>query len=171
MGTIGYGTKSELLLEVVATGHSSNVIGSYWAENCSNIMYSFDLRNCHDCIGCNALKNGKYAIFNKQYTKEEYEELKEHIVKELTEQGIHGLMMPTEIAPFAYNETIAQDNMSLTKDEALAQGFRWEDDIQMTKGRETLQPEEIPDNIKDIQDSITNEILKCIKCERNYKIT
>jgi hypothetical protein len=171
LGTTGYGTKSELLLEVVATGHSSNVIGSYWAENSSNIMYSFDLRNCRDCIGCDALKNGKYSIFNKEYTKEEYENLKEHIIKELTEEGIHGLMMPVEIAPFAYNETIAQDNMPLTREEAIAQGFRWEDDIQMTKGKETLQPEEISDNIKEVNDNITKEILKCIFCERNYKIT
>jgi hypothetical protein len=53
----------------------------------------------------------------------------------------------------------------------LKAGFRWEDDIQMTKGKETLLPENIPDHIKDVQDSITNEILKCISCERNYKIT
>ncbi len=170
IGTIGYGTGGEHLLEVVATGYSSNVIGSYWAENSSDIMYSFDIRNCHDCIGCDALKNGKYAIFNKEYSKEEYEDLKNHIVSELTEKGIHGLMMPTEIAPFGYNETVAQDNLPLTKEEATASGFRWEDDIQMTKGKETLQPEEIPDNISQISESITKEILKCIECERNYKI-
>jgi hypothetical protein len=170
LGTIGYGTKSDLLLETVATGHSSNVVGSYFAENCNNIMYCFDTRNCHDCIGCDGLKNAEYCILNKQYTKEEYEKLKEHIVKELTHLGIHGLMMPVEIAPFAYNETIAQDNMPLTKEEALAQGFRWEDDIQMTKGKETLLPENISDHIKDVDDNITKEILKCIECERNYKI-
>lgn len=171
IGTTGYGTNSEQLLEVVATGYCSKTIGSYWAENSNNILYCFDIRNCQDCIGCDALRNGKYAIFNKQYSKEEYEELKEHIVKELTENGLHGLMMPPEIAPFAYNETIAQDNMPLTREEALAQGFRWEDDIQMTKGRETLLPENIPDHINDVKDSITNEILECITCERNYKIT
>jgi hypothetical protein len=171
LGTTGYGTKSEKLLEVVATGYCNNVIGSYWAENSSNIMYSFDLRNCQDCIGCDALRHGKYAIFNKEYKEEEYEKIKEHIINELTELGIHGLIMPSEIAPFAYNETIAQDNMPLTKKEALTQGFRWEDDIQMTKGQETLQSEEIPDHIKDIENSILEEILKCISCERNYKIT
>jgi hypothetical protein len=171
LGTIGYGTKSENLLEVVATGHSSNVIGSYWAENSNNVMYSFDVRNCQNCIGCDALKNGKYSIFNKEYAKEEYEELKEHIVKELTDLGVHGLMMPVSIAPFAYNETIAQDNIPLTKEEATVEGFRWEDDIQITKDKETLSTENIPDYIKDVPNSITKEILKCITCERNYKIT
>lgn len=171
IGTTGYGTKSEQLLEVVATGYCSNVIGSYWAENSSNIMYSFDLRNCQDCIGCDALKNGKYAILNKEYRKEEYEELKNHIVKELTELGIHGLMMPINIAPFAYNESIAQDNMPMSKEDILQRGYRFEDDIQITKGKETLKAEDIPDHIKDVKDKITQEILRCISCERNYKIT
>ncbi len=171
LGTTGYGTKSERLLEVVATGFSSNIIGTYGAENSRDILYSFYVSNCQDCIGCDALKNGKYSIFNKEYEKEEYEKLKEIIIKELTEQSLYGLMMPQELAPFAYNETIAQDNMPMTREEAIAQGFRWEDDIQMTKGRETIQPNDIPDHINNVDDSITNEILKCIDCERNYKIT
>ena len=170
-GVIGYGFNSEKLLECASVGYSSNMIGTVTTTNCQNILYSSFTRNCHDCIGCDGLKNAQYCIFNKQYTKEEYEKVKDHIVKELTEKGIHGLIMPPEIAPFAYNETIAQDNMPLTKEEALSQGFRWEDDIQMTKGKETLKTENIPDHIKDVSDSITNEILKCINCERNYKIT
>ncbi|MBI5139594.1 hypothetical protein HZA26_03220, partial [Candidatus Nomurabacteria bacterium] len=45
MGTIGYGTRSEMLLEVVATGLSSNVIGSYGAEESMNILYGFYVNN------------------------------------------------------------------------------------------------------------------------------
>lgn len=171
MDVIGFGIDSELLLETVGVGYSSKIIGSSALENSQNSMYSFFVKNSNNCIGCDGLKNAEYCILNKQYSKEEYEKIEEHIIKELTEKGIHGLMMPVEIAPFAYNETIAQDNMPLTKEEALSQGFRWEDDVQMTKGKETLQPEEIPDNIKDVGDDITKEILKCITCDRNYKIT
>ncbi len=171
IGAIGFGTNSERLLEVVGVGLSSNIIGSSSIENSQDIYYSFSVKNSNNCVGCDSLKYSKYSILNKEYSKEEYEELKEHIVNELREKSIHGLMMPVEIAPFAYNETIGQDNMSLTKEDAIAAGFRWEDDIQITKGRETLQIEEIPDHIKDVTDGITNEILKCINCERNYKIT
>ncbi len=171
LGTIGYGTKSERLLECVGTGYSSNVIGSYGVEHSRDIMYSYYITNCQDCIGCDALKHGKHAIFNYEYTKEEYEKLREHITAELMAAGTHGLIMPAELAPFAYNETVAQDNFPMTKEEVLKMGFRWEDDIQMTKGKETLSPEQIPDHIKDVEDAITNEILKCLGCERNYKIT
>ena len=170
IGTIGFGTNSERLLEVVATGYSSNVIGSFWPENCQNILWGFYLRFCEDCIGCDALKNGKYAILNKEYPKEEYEKLKEKIIAELTEQDLYGLMMPPEIAPFKYNESIAQDNFPLTRDEALKGGWGWQENIQKTEGKETMKPEDIPDHIKDVPDSITGEILKCIDCNRNYKI-
>jgi len=171
LGVVGWGSNSECLLNVSSSGISNHIIGAHGVESCRNILWGFFNRNCHDCIGCVSLRNGKYSILNKEYEKEEYEKLKEHIINELTEQGLYGLMMPKELSPFAYNETIAQDNMPLTKEEAIAQGFRWEDDIQMTKGKETLPPEEIEDHIKDVKDSIIEEILKCIECERNYKIT
>ncbi len=171
LGTIGYGTNGENLLEVVATGYSSNIIGSFWAENSQDVVYGFDVKYNTSTIGCDAIKNAKYAILNKEYLKEEYERLKEHIVEELKSQNLYGLMMPPSIAPFAYNETIAQDNFPLTKEEAVAQGYRWEDDVQVTKGKETLKTEDIPDHIADVPDSITKEILACINCERNYKIT
>ncbi|HLP86597.1 MAG TPA: hypothetical protein VK153_01850 [Candidatus Paceibacterota bacterium] len=166
----GWAVSSQRLLNAVSSAYSSNLIAGLGVENSQNVLYGFYITNCEDCIGCDSISNKKFFILNKQYTKKDYEELKEHIIKELTKDGIYGLMIPTELSPFAYNETIAQDNMPLTKEEALAQGFRWEDDIQITKGRETLQPEEIPDHIKDVQDSITSKILKCISCERNYKI-
>lgn len=170
LGTIGYGTQSERLLEVVATGYSSNIIGTYAADNCRDILYGFYIKNCQSCVACDALKNGKYSIFNKEYAKEKYEKIREHIISELKEQDLYGLIMTQELTPFAYNESIAQENMSLTKEEALRSGFRWEDDIQKTEGKETLKPEEIPDHIKDVPDSITSEILACIDCKRNYKI-
>lgn len=172
MGVIGFGFQSESLLEVVSTGYSSKIIASYCVDQSSEVGYSFSCYpNNKNLFGCDSLKNSSYCILNKQYSKEEYEKLKEYIIKELTERGLYGLMIPEELAPFAYNETIAQDNMPLTKEEVLAQGFRWEDDIQMTIGKETLLPENIPDHIKEVKDSITKQILKCINCERNYKIT
>lgn len=171
IGTIGYGRQSEKLLEVVATGFSSNVVGTMGADNCLNILYGFYLRNCKNCVASDSIHHVEYGILNKRYEKAEYEKIREKIINELTELGIYGLMIPSELSPYSYNETIAQDNFPLTKEEALAQGFRWEDDIQKTEGKETLKSEEIPDNIKDVTPLITKEILACVECHRNYKIT
>ena len=168
---LGHGIKGERMLETVATGFSSDIISSFSSNNSSDILYGFEITNCQDCIGCDSIKNEKYCILNKRYEKVGYEKLREKIINELKDQDLYGLMIPPELAPFAYNESIAQDNFPLTKEEVLKQGFRWEDDIQKTEDRETLQPEEIPDYIKDVPDSITEEILRCIDCNRNYKIT
>jgi hypothetical protein len=167
---IGYGYSSELLLECVGVGYSSRVIGSYWVDHGRDIEYSYAINVGNNCFGCDAIKKAEYCILNKRYTPEEYLRIREIIVKELTEKNFFGLFMPPELSPFAYNETIAQDNFPLSKEEALHRGFRWQDELQVTTGKETIKPTEIPDHIKDVSDSITKETLACITCGRNYRI-
>jgi hypothetical protein len=167
---IGFGYDSEFLLGTVSVGYSSRVIGSSSCDNSQNIEYCFGMKMSEHCLGCDGLKNAKYAILNKRYEKDEYQKIRAQIVDELKEKNLYGLSMPPELAPFAYNEAIGQDNLPLAKEEALAQGFRWEEDIQKTMDKETMKPEQIPDNIKDVPDNIVDEILVCITCGRNYKI-
>jgi hypothetical protein len=168
-----FGQNAELIYEslVVGIGASNVKFSAQTYPNAKNMTYCIFCNNSSDLFGCVSLRKKQYCILNKQYTKEEYEKIREHIINELKEKDLYGLMMPQEIAPFAYNESIAHDNFPLTEQEALAQGFRWEDDLQKTEGKETIQPTKIPDCVKDILDSITEEILKCIDCNRNYKIT
>ncbi|MCE9585147.1 hypothetical protein K8Q94_00800 [Candidatus Nomurabacteria bacterium] len=171
-GTIGYGIKSELLLECVSTGYTSRAIGCWACE------LSQDLEYCVSCfpsnknlIGCDSMRNSQYCILNKQYSKEEYEKIKIHINEELTVLGVYGLMLPSEISPFSYNETLAQDNYNLSEEEVLKEGFVWEKDIQMTSGKETADINSLVDNINETSEDICKEILACIDCNRNYKIT
>src|SRR6185436_7940472 len=116
------------------------------------------------------IKGGNFAILNKKYSKDEYQKIKNSIIKELEKKGVYGDFPPAELSFFAYNETIGQDNLPLTRAEVLQQGFRWEEDVQKTEGQETLKPEEIPDHIKDVSESILDEILTCVKCSRNYRL-
>jgi len=55
------------------------------AEGCSDSFYLYDCRNCSDCILSVQLRNKKYVIMNKQYSREEYEELKIKFLKRLHE--------------------------------------------------------------------------------------
>jgi len=166
----GFGYNAELLIECVGVGFSQRIIGTYWSENSHDIQYCFSVFSSEYCLGCDSLNNGQYVILNKKYTPNQFNEIRQNILKELQSKGIYGSFMPPSIAPFAYNETIAQDYMPLSKEDAIAAGFRWEENLQITKGRETLKSENIPDNIKDVSDSIENEILACVSCGRNYRI-
>ncbi len=167
---VGHGRQSELLLEGVGTGLSQRVTGTWWVENSHDVEYSIATRSSEYCIGCDGVKNAKYRILNKEYTEDEYKKLRSHIIEELKSKSLYGLFLPPEISFFAYNETIGQDNLPMTKEESSVQGFRWEYDIPRTKGQETLAPESISDHIKDTPDTILNEILRCVKCGFNYRI-
>ncbi|MBI4252847.1 hypothetical protein HY623_01545 [Candidatus Uhrbacteria bacterium] len=169
--TLGYGYGSELLLDCAATGYANRVIGSYWVENGHDCEYCFFTHASEYCFGCDGLKKGKYCILNREYSEKEYHALREKIIDELKRDGEYGLFFPPVIAPFSYNEAVAQDYMPLTKEEALAQGYRWQDKLPMTVGAETLAPESIPDHIVQVTSTITKDVLACLDCKRNYKIT
>jgi len=167
---MAFGWGSELLLETVAVGYSNRVIGSANLTQCHDAMYSFALRNSGFCFGCDGLRSGEHCILNKKYDEREYASIVEKIVAELKSSGEYGMFFPPELGLCAYNESIGQDNLPLAKEESLSMGFGWQDDIFETRGKETLRPDEIPDHIKQVPDSITNEVLACIECEKNYKI-
>ena len=61
---------------------SSHIFYSAFLNNCNNIWFSSNLTGCSECISCNNLLNATYCINNKKYTKEEYFEKKEEILKE-----------------------------------------------------------------------------------------
>src|SRR3989338_2775438 len=51
----------------------------YYSQDChgsSGLIYCYDCQNCKDCIGSAGLRDKQYCIFNKQYSKEDYEKAK-----------------------------------------------------------------------------------------------
>src|SRR3989338_5808638 len=172
------GELSECYEGVVVDHSQLNLFGIFSVKS-QDIRYTQHCHNCKHVFGCVGLRNASYCIFNKQYTKKEYEELVPKIIEQMNKmpyidkignQYKYGEFYPIELSPFGYNETLAVENSTLTKEEALAKGFKWQDNIQRTTGKETLKPENIPDGIDEIRESILDEVLACINCKRNYKI-
>lgn len=152
--------------ECVGAG-GENIIASYYAAlGGSNIFHSaFCFKNTHNVFGCVGLIQKQYCIFNKQYSKEEYERLLPKIIKHMGSQ--YGEFFPTNMSAFGYNETVAQDYFPMSKEEALSRGYKWKDPDPKEYKSQTY---EIPDNIDDVIDEILNEILECTVCGKNYKI-
>jgi uncharacterized protein YbaR (Trm112 family) len=84
--------------------------------------------------------------------------------------GEYGEYFPAQSSIFGYNETVAQEYYPLTKEVALKQGFNWQDNLPFTRGLETLKFSNIPDNIKEMSETILKEVLACQECGKNYKI-
>ncbi len=155
--------------EGLTPDHSNRALFVIYTWRCVDVAYSESCQSSQNCFGCIGLKHGEYSIFNKQYPKEEYLELKEKIIEHMKKTGEWGEFFPMKFSPFAYNESMANLSFPMTEEEVINFGLRWQDNLQRTRGRTTL--ESIPDSIDNVPENITDEILECKKCERNYKIT
>jgi hypothetical protein len=163
--SMGFPT-AELFFGSCVMRGGSNIKFSFNTVTSDNCTYGDSLISCNECIACIGMKNKNHCILNKQYNKDEYFMIK----KDLERKGELGIFPNYTFSTFAYNESAAQTQYPLTKDEAKRRGYDWQEDIPSTTGKETKEPADLPDNIKDISDSILKEILKCTKCARNYRI-
>lgn len=131
-----------------------------------------------DHFGCVSVRKKQYVILNKSYHEEEYRTLRQRIIRHMNEMPYtdkrgrvyrYGEFFPIEMSPTPYNITVAQNFFPLTKEEALHQGYAWQEpeERQYTI---TLPTTQLPDHIRDVPDSILNETISCQKCGRGYKI-
>lgn len=77
-----FAIEAELCYECV---YITKCYGSAYIFDCSNCKecyYCSLCVSCSDCFGCVGLTHKKYCIFNKQYTKEEYEKKVKELRKE-----------------------------------------------------------------------------------------
>jgi len=162
------GGELEQCYEGLTPDHSNKALFCIYTWKCADILYSESCQSSNNCFGCVALKHGEYSIFNKQYSKEKYFELKEKIIEHMKKAGEWGEFFPMKFSPFAYNESMAMFSFPLSKEEVILQGLKWQDNVQETRGKTTLM--EVPDKIEDVGDSILDEVLECYNCQRNYKI-
>lgn len=155
------GMNSQLLYETTASEEAESVFFSKGGKVQRAIQYCDVCINSHDLFGCVSLRNKQYCILNKQYTKEEYEQLRDTLIAYMKTTGEYGEFFPIEYSPWKYNESFAYDQFPITKDEALAKGYGWRDEKERNYAI-TTKPDQLPDHIKDAPDSIVNEIIGCV---------
>jgi len=167
-----FGKNVELVYEGIALG--LGVSRLKFCYHCyDNVM---DLEYCIQCpsassnlFGCIGIKKKQYCILNKQYTEKEYEEMIPKIKKHMNDmpytdkRGIvykYGEFFPIEISPLPYNRTITNEFHPLTKEQALEQGYIWQDRPK-SEHEPTIQAQDLPDDIKYVNDNILNEVIGC----------
>lgn len=161
---VGY--KAELYYEMLGSIEGTHCAYCTFSWASQDTFYCDMVRNSHDLFGCSNLKRGEYCILNKQYSKEEYFALRERIVAHMKSTGEWGQFFPSNYSLFAYNETVAQDYFPLSKEQALAAGYRWMDE----EVRPLTSAPAIPDSIEETTDAILKENLVCEKTGRPYRV-
>ncbi len=140
------------------------------AIDCSDITYSQFCFNSDHIFGCAGLRKKEYCILNKQYTKEEYEELVPKIMAHMKATGEWGEFFPIANAPYAYNESTVGEYFPLSKSEAVAQGYRWRESFQETRGQENCAVGDIVGSDMYDYAKLKDKIFACTSCARNYRL-
>ncbi len=175
----GIGAGADLLYETFDSGvggsRQSFCMSVY---GCHDVTYLFNCHGCSNIFGCIGLRNKEYCILNKQYSKEEYEELVFKIIEHMNSMPYidkkervykYGEFFPAELSPFGYNETAAQDFMPTNKEMAQAMGFNWRD-TKVPEHQPTFFSQNLPDAIKDSNIEIIKENIGCLNCGLAYRI-
>ena len=140
--------------------------------DCFDIYYCTHVHSSKHCFGSTCLKQNEYLIFNKQYTKEEYEELVPKIIEHMMKGGEWGGYFPIKYSQFGYNKTSAQLYFPLEKKEALDRGYNWDDyEPPLPNVAKKLHASQVPDNIEDIPDEILDWAIECEVTGRFFKVT
>jgi len=132
-----------------------------WEGN-SNCTYCDLCLGNTNLFGCVGLRKKKYCILNKQYTEEEYEKLVPKIIEHMTKTGEWGEFLPAKFSTFAYNDSVAFEYYPK------AEGLRFREE---NKKEYLEQKINVADDINNIPEDITKEILACGTCKKNFKIT
>lgn len=142
---------------------------TFLAYYCNDTYYSMECHNCKNLFGCASMRSNEHCILNKQYEKEEYENMVSRIINHMQETGEWGEFLDTSTAPVCYNESNAYDFFPLTKEEVLQRGWTWRDEDAVTEEGQVLR--QVPYTIAEVEDSITQRVLICEQSKKQYKIT
>lgn len=164
-----YVGQSELCYEVCEAvpvpQHSAFTMNSYTG---ANLLYcDLCMNNCQDCFGCIGLKKKQYCIFNKQYTKEEYEALVPKIIEHMRGTKEWGEFFPLSQSLYGYNESVAQDFFPMEESDIKARAWPWHTEGEENRAEEKKSP---PDNIREATDSVVGDQFACTQCGNAFKI-
>ena len=178
--------KTTLCYETIDNNRDSNNLATVTLYDSHDVKYSLNCHNSSNLFGCIGIRGKQYCIFNKEYSKEEYEKLVPRIIEHMNNMPYvdskkrthkYGDFFPAEISPFSYNETIAQEYFPLTKEQAVEKGFRWYD-AHAKNYQVTTSPTDLPENISKTDDSVLKDVIGCAhegkcthQCTTAYKIT
>jgi hypothetical protein len=176
--TYGAGAKAEQMYEVVDSGDNGSRImfsTSCWAD--FDVYYSIFCHNADNLFGCIGVHKKQYCILNKQYSKEEYEEMvkkiKQHMMDMpyVDDRGVvyrFGEFFPAPLSPFGYNQSIGQEYFTMANpSDAAREGLPWEE-IEKVPHQPTISYDQVPDAIQDVDETCLGHIFPCTDADKEY---
>lgn len=161
----------QLCYGTISTINQYNTQFTFVSFYSKNSIYLDHCQYSQECFGCSGLKRQKYCILNKQYSKDDYENMRSRIITHMKETGEWGTPLPPQLSPFGYNETVAQEYFPMDEASVKKTGWKWRDSSNNNESVSYQGPKtEVPVNIKKVDNEIVDKILSCEKCLKPYKV-
>ena len=162
---------AEKMYECHAISNGYNCIVCHFTYDTKNAFYCDCTQNSHDLFGCVGMNQSSYCIFNKQYTKEEYEQLVPKIIEHMQKTDEWGEFFPLSYSPFGYNQSRAQEYYLLDKHTAQKKNIPWSDYTSpIPKAQRTIQASQLPEYSSDIPDDVLDWLIICEKTKKPFRI-
>lgn len=145
---------------------------SYCTIAAPRSLYLYSCFYLSDSFGCDGFHaRGQHCILNRQYSKEEYEEVLPRLIDHMRKADEWGEFPPVRISPYSYNFSSSQDHFPLKKEEAVSRGWKWKDEVdEAPKVARTIPASQLPLSIADIPDDIVNWAIQCEVTNRPFRI-
>jgi hypothetical protein len=153
---------------------------NFYGRSLKYSWYCCNCYNCSNCFACVWLRDKQYCIYNKQYTKEKYNQIVPEIIAQMIRDKQRWEFFDPQLSYFWYNETIAMEFYPLSKEEAIKRWYKREDFESPVPSVEKLVPwDNLPKQwcktIQEKKPEILKKILKyaviCEVSQRPFRIT
>lgn len=149
--------------------NSYNVQLCFTAMQLSDSQYTSGvIPEGNNLFGCSHFnQKASYCILNKQYTKQEYEELLPRVIAHMKATGEYGQFFPLKYSDYPYSDSIAQEFFPITTAaEAQNLGIPWTNQ-KAYPTLETWVP--IPDTIDDVEESFCDKVIADKETQRAFR--
>ena len=152
----------------------------FYGKELKYTWYCCNCNNCTNCFGCVWLKDKEYCIYNKQYTKEEYNQIVPQIIAQMIHDKEWWEFFNPQLSYFWYNESIAMEFYPLKKEDALKMWYKWEDyEAPMPNVEKIVQWIDLPtqwcrtikEKKSEILEKILNYAIICKVSKKPFRIT
>lgn len=138
-----FGNGVHFSYECSVVGHNVNhclFCHDSW-ENISDLLYCmYCCKWVTNCFLSTGLKKENHCIMNMAYSVQEYETLCWKIIDHMRSTGEWWEFFDSNISPFGYNETVAQEYYPLTEKEVYERGLKWHHEAPKMKPWNTVRP-------------------------------
>ncbi len=101
-------TNSKNIYESVNIDNWYSLFFCQGCKDCSYSRYLYNCEGCHNCLWCVNLNNASYCIYNKEYTKEEYQKIFDQEIKKFDRKRLYEFSLPF---PRKYGDIIHSENV------------------------------------------------------------